>query len=84
MKMLSSGKVDVYAQVGMILVDVAARFPGSRMIENCFFAVNPSLAVPKRCDRLAYLNVLTEQVKDYGFVQQLMDRGPYHGVKVAP
>ena len=83
MKMLCSGKPDGYAHGRMILVDFAARFLGSPMLEDRFFAGNPSLPVAKRRARLAYLSAFIEQAKYLGFVQQFIDRGLYHDVKIA-
>jgi polar amino acid transport system substrate-binding protein len=71
-------KMDVYAGLRPGLVDVAAKLPGSRLLEGQFTAVQQAVGTPKKnAAGFAFLRDFVEEAKRSGVVASLIER---HGV----
>jgi polar amino acid transport system substrate-binding protein len=85
LELLVAGKVDALAGLAEALHGLRARFPGSRMVEGRFMAVQQSIGVPKgREAGLGYLRGLVEDAKASGLVAAAIERTGARGVTVAP
>jgi polar amino acid transport system substrate-binding protein len=82
---LVTGKVDALAGLTQGLLGLAAKLPGSRLVEGRFMGVQQSIAVPKGRDAgLAYLRRVVEDAKASGLVARAIERTGAKGVSVAP
>jgi polar amino acid transport system substrate-binding protein len=67
------------------LLGVAATWPGARVLEERFLAVEHAIATPKdREAGLSYLRDFVAQAKRSGLIQQALERSGVRGVQVAP
>jgi polar amino acid transport system substrate-binding protein len=83
-QLLSSGKVHALAGNRVTLTEIAAKIPGSRVLEGQFAPVLHVLGVAKgRPAGAAYAKEFIEQAKASGLVRQAIDRAQLKGVKVA-
>ena len=85
LELLTTGKADALAGLTQGLVNMSAKFPGSRIVEGRFMAVQQSIAVPKGRDAgLAYLRGIVEDAKASGLVARAVEKTGAKGVTVAP
>src|SRR5579863_2931162 len=71
-------KMDAYAGLRPGLVDVAAKLPGSRILDGQFSAVQQAVGTPKKnAAGFAFLRDFVEEAKKSGAVASLIER---HGV----
>jgi len=83
--LLAKGEVDALAGLTQGLFGLAAKLPGSRLVEGRFMGVQQSIAVPKGRDAgLAYLRRVVEDAKASGLVARAIERTGARGVSVAP
>lgn len=84
-ELLIAGKADVLASVRQQIVRVAARLPGSRVLDGRFMVIGQALAIPTGHDAGArYLHAFIEDVKASGLVAQLMEKHGISGAAVSP
>lgn len=82
---LRTGDVQVLATGRGLLLRHAANWPGARVLEGWFLAVEHAIGVPAGRDSgLTYLRDFVEQTKRSGRVQQMLDRQGVEGVFAAP
>ena len=80
-----AGKADVLASVRQQIMRVAAKLPGSRILDGRFMAIGQALAIPAGRDAGAqYLRAYIEDVKASGLVARLMEKHAISGAAVAP
>jgi polar amino acid transport system substrate-binding protein len=83
--LLRAGQADALAQARPVLLDYAAQWPGSRVLQERYGAYFLAMAVPKgRPERLAYITEFIEEAKATGVVQRAIDEGGLRGIQVAP
>src|SRR5579863_576936 len=71
-------KMDAYAGLRPGLIDVAAKVPGSRILEGQFTSVQQAVGTPKKnAAGFAFLREFVEEAKRSGIVASLIER---HGV----
>lgn len=84
-EMLKTGKVEALAGLKQALIGLVDKFPGSRMVDGRFMAVQQSIGVPKGRDAgLGYLRSVVEDTKASGLVARAIERTGARGVSVAP
>lgn len=84
-ELLMAGKADVLASVRQQIVRVAAKLPGSRILDGRFMVIGQAVAIPKGHDEGArYLRAFVEDVKASGLVAQLIQKFGISGVAVSP
>ena len=77
-KAFTDDKMDAYAGLRPGLIDVAAKLPGSRILEGQFTAVQQAVGTPKKnAAGFAFLRDFVEEAKQSGVVASLIER---HGV----
>ena len=85
LELIRSGKVDLYAANRQRLDELAAKLPGTRILEGSVLAVQQSLALPKgRAAGLAFVATFVADAKASGLVAQSITRAGLRGVTVAP
>jgi len=85
LQLLNSGKVHALAGNRITLLGLAAKTPGSRVLEGNFAPARHTLGVAKgRPAGTAYAKEYIEHAKTSGLVQQAIDRAALRGVNVAP
>jgi len=83
-QLLSSGKVHALSGNRVTLMAIAAKIPGSRVLEGQFAPVLHALAVPKgKTAGGTYAKEFIEHAKASGFVQKAIDGAALRGVNVA-
>jgi len=83
--LLRTGDADAYAGPRPVALTMAARLPGSRVLDDGFKVIFVAAMVPKgHAGRLAYVSEFIEEAKASGLVQQTIERGGLRGVQVAP
>ena len=71
-------KMDAYAGLRPGLIDVAAKLPGSRILDGQFTAVQQAIGTPKKnAAGFAFLRDFVEESKKNGLIASLIER---HGV----
>ncbi|MBV8843416.1 MAG: transporter substrate-binding domain-containing protein [Bryobacterales bacterium] len=84
-KMLGAHEIDAYATNRARLTEMAARFPGLRVLPENFFAVEQSMVVAKgNTAGVEYLNRFIDGVRDSGFLKSVLVRANLSGVEIAP
>jgi len=69
----------------LVLIGLAARLPGSRMLDGQFMKVPQAVGVPRGRDAgLAYLRGFVEDAKASGLVARAIEKTGARGVSVAP
>lgn len=77
-------KLEALAGLRPVLVTVAERVPGSRVLDGRFTAVQQAVGTPRGRDAaLVYLREFVEDVKALGVVAATIDRNGIRGVSVA-
>src|SRR5262249_19783766 len=80
-----TGQAQAVAADRASLLGVAATWPGARVLEERFMAVEHVIAIPKdREAGLSYLRDFVAQAKRSGLIQQAIERSGVRGVQVAP
>jgi polar amino acid transport system substrate-binding protein len=83
--LLVKGEADALAGLTQGLLGLAAKLPGSRLLEGRFMSVQQAIAVPKGRDAgLAYLRRVVEDAKASGLVARAIEKTGARGVSVAP
>lgn len=83
--LLRAGQAHVLASGRAALLGYAATWPGARVLDGRFLAVEHAIAIPKGQEAgLRYLRDFVEEAKRSGMVQQAIDRSGVRGVRVAP
>jgi polar amino acid transport system substrate-binding protein len=83
--LLRTGHADAYAGPRPVALTIAARLPGSRVLEDHFAVILVAAMVPKgHAGRLAYVSEFIEEAKASGLVKQIIERHGLRGVQVAP
>lgn len=83
--LLRTGHGDAYAGSRPVALTIAARLPGSRVLEDHFAVILVAAMVPKgHAGRLAYVREFIEEAKASGMVKQIIERNGLRGVQVAP
>jgi polar amino acid transport system substrate-binding protein len=83
--LLRAGNVHVLAAPRPALLQFSAQLPGSRVLEDRFYATFGAMAVPKgQAGRLSYVSEFIEEAKASGLVQRAIERAGIRGVQVAP
>jgi len=84
LELLTSGKVHALAGNYQVLAQLAAKIPGTRVVEGGIYGTPQALAVAKgRPAGTAYARAFIEYVKGSGLVQQAVQRAQLPGVTVA-
>ncbi len=83
-ELVREGKAQAYAQNRYMLLGLAERLPGGRVLDDRFAAVDLAIALPKgRPAALAYVSEFVEQAKASGEVGRAIDSSGIRGVRVA-
>jgi polar amino acid transport system substrate-binding protein len=85
-KAFTEQKMDAYAGLRPGLIDVAAKLPGSRILDGQFTAVQQAVGTPKKnAAGFAFLRDFVEEAKKNGLVASLIERhGTVGRLSVAP
>jgi polar amino acid transport system substrate-binding protein len=84
-EMLSAGAADAFALTHDALPALAARLPGSRILDGSFLQTGIAIAVPKnRPNALAYATAFMEDAKSSGMVRRAFDDAGLKELVVAP
>src|SRR5438034_1096590 len=84
-ELFTTGKVEALAGLRQGLIGLAAKHPGSRILDGQFFGVQQAVGVPKgREAGVQYLRGFVEEAKASGLVARAIERTGAHGVSVAP
>lgn len=82
-QLLVAGKVDAFAHGRPLLLGVANKLPGSRVLDGSFSSFGHAMAVPKgRPLASAYIRAFIEQAMASGSVRRAIDRAGLLGVDV--
>ena len=85
LEMIGSGKADAFALTRDSLQPLAARVPGSRILDGAFHQIGIAIAVPKnRPNALAYVTKFLEDAKASGIVRRAFDEAGLKEIPVAP
>jgi len=80
-----AGKLDALAGLKPLLVEVAEKQPGARVLDGRFMVVQQGVGTPKGRDAAAkYLREFVEDIKASGFVAKTIAKNGIRGVSVAP
>ncbi len=84
-ELFTSGKVEALAGLRQGLIGLAAKHPGSRILDGQFFGVQQAVGVPKgREAGIQYLRGFVEEAKGSGLVARAIEKTGARGVSVAP
>ncbi len=84
-ELLRSGKADALAHGREVLMGLAARYPGTRILDGHFLSSRLAVAVPKgRPAALAQASALIEEAKAAGLVRRALDDAGLKHAEVAP
>ncbi len=82
---MRAGKADAIALSRASLAGVAAKIPGSRILDGGFLNSTTAIAVPKgRSAALAYVSAFVEEAKASGLVRRAFDSVGLTNAQVAP
>ena len=77
-------RLDALASLKPVLVELAEKHPGSRVIDGRFTSVQQAVGTPKGRDAAAaYLRAFVEEAKASGLVAQVIQKNGIRGVTVA-
>jgi polar amino acid transport system substrate-binding protein len=78
-------KLEALSGLKPLLVDVAAKHPGARVLDGRFTVVQQAIGTPAgRNNAVAYLRDFVEDVKARGFVAKSIEKNGIRGISVAP
>jgi polar amino acid transport system substrate-binding protein len=84
-ELFTTGKVEALAGLRQGLIGLAAKHPGSRILDGQFFGVQQAVGVPKgREAGIQYLRGFVEEAKASGLVARAIEKTGARGVSVAP
>ena len=84
-ELLVAGQVEALAGLRQALIGLAEKFPGSRLLDGQFMAVQQAVGAPRGRDAgLAYLRGFVEEAKASGLVARAIAQTGARGVSVAP
>src|SRR5262249_44447491 len=84
-ELIREGKADAYAQNRFMLLGLADRLPGARVLDDRLDVVQLAFALPKgRPTALAYVTTWMAQARRAGLVQRAIDAAGLRGVQAAP
>jgi polar amino acid transport system substrate-binding protein len=84
-ELLAGGEADAYATNRQRLSEMAARFPGLRVLPDNFFAVEQSIVVPKgNAAAVDFLNEFIDDARASGFLKAVIERARFSEVEAAP
>jgi polar amino acid transport system substrate-binding protein len=82
---LRAGKVDAIAQNRFLLLGLADRLPGSRVVDDRFAAAEMTIVLPKgRAAALGYVGGFVADAKKSGSVARAIEASALRGVSAAP
>ena len=82
-ELIVSGKVDVVAGVRQHLLAHAAKFPGARVFDGRFMAIQQALGIPKgRAEGAEFLRQFVEEAKVSGLIARAIERAGVKGVSI--
>jgi len=82
---MKAGEIDCIALSRESLTGLAAKIPGSRVLDGGFLNSSTAVAVPKgRADALAYVSQFVEEAKATGLVRKSFDAMNLRNSQVAP
>jgi polar amino acid transport system substrate-binding protein len=83
-ELLRTGKADALAQNRFLLLGLAERLPGARVLDDRFAAAEMTIILPRgRPAALAYVSAFVEQAKQSGAVLRAIEAAGLRGVTVA-
>jgi polar amino acid transport system substrate-binding protein len=83
--LLKDGQAQAYAQNRYMLLGLAEKLPGARVLDDRFSAAEMSIVMPKgRTLALAYVGEFVEDAKKTGLVARAIETSGLRGVTVAP
>ncbi len=83
--LIKEGKAQAYAQNRYMLLGLAEKLPGARVLDDSFAVAELAIALPKgRPAALAYVSDFVEQSKKSGTVERAIEAARLRGVRVAP
>ena len=84
-KQFVSDKLDALAGLKPRLLTDAEKFPGSRILDGKFTAVQQAIGAPKgRAAGAKYLKEFVEDIKASGLVARTIEKNNVRGLSVAP
>jgi polar amino acid transport system substrate-binding protein len=84
-KMLTAGEIDAYATNRQRLSEMAAKFPGLRLLPDNFFAVEQAMIVAKgNATAVSFLDEFIDASRASGFLKTMIDQAKLSGVEPAP
>ncbi len=82
--LLRDGKAEAYAQNRYMLLGLAEKLPGARVLEDSFSVAELAIALPRgRPAALAYVGGFVERSKKSGAVESAIEGAQLRGVRVA-
>jgi polar amino acid transport system substrate-binding protein len=82
--LLREGKVDAIAQNRFLLLGLAERLPGSRVLDDRFSAAEMTIVLPKgRPAALEYVGAFVGEARKSGLIARAIEGAGLHGVTVA-
>ena len=83
-EILRAGKADIFACLRDVLLDYAAKLPGSRVLEDAFGVNHVGIAMNKGLpDLRRYVSAFVEEAKASGVIADAIERGQLHGFRAA-
>lgn len=77
-------RLDALAGLKPVLIEIAEKHPGTRVLHHHFMAVQQAVGVPKgRTSAAVYVREFIEDVKASGLVAEIIERNGVRGVSVA-
>jgi polar amino acid transport system substrate-binding protein len=77
-------QLDALAGLRPILIDVAEKHPGTRLLDGSFMTVKQAIGVPKGQEEAAtFLREFVEDIKGSGFLAKTIERNGIRGVSIA-
>lgn len=84
-KLFVDENLDAYSNQRPVLLDVAVKLPGSRILDGYFSKVGQAVGTPSSREVGAkYVREFVEDIKATGLVAQMIDRNGIRGLAVAP
>jgi polar amino acid transport system substrate-binding protein len=77
-------KLDALAGIRPVLIDVAEKFPDTRLLDGSFMTVRQAIGAPKERRALAgFLREFVQDIKSSGLVAEIIERNGVRGVVVS-
>jgi polar amino acid transport system substrate-binding protein len=76
-----SGRLEALAGLRPLLIDVAEKHPGTRILDGSFMTVQQAVGVAKSCAELVpYVREFVKDIKTSGLVAQLVEKNNLRGI----